>query len=74
MKLIHAQQTAKVEKAKPGQPRADVALGELVSELRGRDAEGDDEGQVEQQLQRSRGAVSPRAGLGPTSPADGVLV
>jgi hypothetical protein len=40
-----------------GQPDRDVILGQHVGELGRRDAEGDDEGQVEQQLQRRRDAM-----------------
>ena len=49
---------ANVANKKPRQPGADVAGGQHVRELRGRDAERDDEGQVEQQFQRRRDAVA----------------
>ena len=49
-----------------GQPGADVVLGEHVRELRRRDAERDDERQVEEQLQRRRHPVLVRADRGPT--------
>ncbi len=72
MKLIHAQHTANIANANPARPAADVVLGEQVGELRGRDAEGDDEGQVEQQLQRAWPPGRPRAGRAPSCVADGV--
>ena len=69
MKLIHAHETANVANAKPSDAVGDVVLGEGVGQLVGRDPERDHEGQVEEQLQRGRRPVRPRAGRGRASAA-----
>jgi hypothetical protein len=65
--------------AEPGQPRPDVTRRQHVRQLRCGDTEGDDERQVEQQLQRSRDPmrlvrVTPGHSAEPVRPDDDVVL
>ena len=52
--MIHAHATANVANANPPIAGPDIACGEVARELVRGDAEGDDERQVEEQLERGR--------------------
>ena len=72
MKLLHARHTANAANANPKQPVGEMSLGERMRELRRGQAEGDDEGEVEQQLQRRRDAMR-LVGIAPAHGADVVV-
>ena len=63
---------ANAREGEADQAGLDVALGQVVRELVGRDPERDDERQVEQQLERRRGAVG-LVRVAPLHPGPAVL-